>query len=76
MPILDILTPAPQAGLSSVSLLDVTDFLFSPELILLIVGRGLLSLVFVLVAAVPIYLFATGLYPSLRPQASECRRFE
>jgi len=61
------------AGISSVTLVDVTDFLFNPQLVLLVVGRGILSMVFVLAAALPIYLFSVGVYPTLKPQAMESR---
>ena len=53
------------------SLVDVGDFLFNPLLILIVVGRGILQVGMILVAAVPIYLFATGVYPSLKPQTTE-----
>ena len=50
---------------------DVGDFLFDPALIFLAVGRGLLQVGMIVVAAVPIYLFSVGIYPSLKPQEME-----
>jgi len=61
------------AGISSVSLVDVGDFLFNPALIFLAVGRGILQVGMIIVAALPIYLFAVGVYPTLRPQTKESR---
>ena len=53
----------------------MTDFLFNPQLVLLVVGRGILSMVFVLAAALPIYLFSVGVYPTLKPQAMESSKY-
>ena len=62
------------AGLTSVSVQSVKDFLFDEELILLVTGRAFAQFFIFLVAIVPIYLFAITLYPTIRevlPSQSE-----
>jgi len=54
------------AGLTSVSVQSVKDFLFDEELILLVTGRAFAQFFIFLVAIVPIYLFAITLYPTIR----------
>ena len=41
--------------------------MFNPALILLSVGRAVAQVVFFFAAVGPIYLFATDVYPGLRP---------
>ena len=55
--------------------MDVGDFLFNPALIFLAVGRGILQVGMIIVAALPIYLFAVGVYPTLRPQTKESSKY-
>jgi hypothetical protein len=50
-----------------VTIWTLTDFIFNPAVIFVTLGRGLMNLSFVFTALPLIYLFATTVYPSLRP---------
>merc|ERR1711913_226515 len=51
----------------------VGDFLFSPELLLLASGRAVANTLFFFSAVGPLYLFATNVYPDLRPPDNTTR---
>ena len=51
------------------------DFLFSPELLLLASGRAVANSLFFFSAVGPLYLFATNVYPDLRPPDNTTSNF-
>ena len=53
--------------LSTVTVWTLTDFIFNPAVIIVTLGRGILSIIYVFAAVPIIYLFATQIYPGLRP---------